>query len=198
MAHLDHRSPWRTRWRHVGKSAAHVSRRWRCLDAWQLRPDDQPDLLGHCAGQAVGALCARHRRRRALHQLRRWRSMPTTGRIVWHYQHIPGESARSWTKPFERILIDRSTGRSSVFTMGKLGILWELDRKTRKVRAARAICGYQNLLDVDPRHRQSDLPAEHDSTSRASSSQFCPSSSGFKSLRAMAYHPRYARPSTSR
>ena len=29
---------------------------------------------------------------------------------------------------FERILIDRD-GRRSVFSMGKLGILWELDRR---------------------------------------------------------------------
>ena len=49
---------------------------------------------------------------------------------------------------FERILVDFS-GRSSVFTMGKLGILWELDRKTGAFVSARDL-RYQNVLDVDP------------------------------------------------
>ena len=110
---------------------------------------------------------------------------PATGEMRWYYQHIPGES-HDMDETFERILIDYD-GRRSVFTMGKLGILWELDRETGRFISAHDL-GYQNLIDVDP--------ASGQVTYRPGQLQelgeeifFCPSTSGFKSLRAMAYHP---------
>jgi alcohol dehydrogenase (cytochrome c) len=110
---------------------------------------------------------------------------PATGKIVWHYQHIPGET-HDFDEAFERILVDFN-GRSSVFTMGKLGILWELDRKTGAFVNARDL-RYQNVLDVDPKtgkatYRPNMIPKA------GVELEFCPTSSGFKSLRAMAYHP---------
>jgi glucose dehydrogenase len=54
---------------------------------------------------------------------------PRTGRIKWHFQYVPGES-HDMDEAFEQVLID-SDGKSSLFTMGKLGILWELNRKDR-------------------------------------------------------------------
>jgi len=111
---------------------------------------------------------------------------PATGKIVWYYQHIPGET-HDLDEAFERILVDVAGGRSSVFTMGKLGILWELDRKTGAFVSVRDL-RYQNVLDVDPRtgkatYRPNMIPRP------GVELEFCPSSSGFKSLRAMAYHP---------
>src|SRR5436305_5283642 len=87
---------------------------------------------------------------------------------------------------FERVLVDIN-GRSSLFTMGKLAILWEIDRKTGKFVAAHDL-GYQNILDVNPQtgkvtYRPKMLPQQ------GVELMFCPDSSGFKSLRAMAYHP---------
>ena len=41
---------------------------------------------------------------------------PATGKIVWHYQHIPGET-HDFDEAFERILVDFN-GRSSVFLKG--------------------------------------------------------------------------------
>jgi alcohol dehydrogenase (cytochrome c) len=46
------------------------------------------------------------------------------------YQFIPGES-HDMDEVFESVLVDYD-GRSSLFKMGKLGILWELDRKACK------------------------------------------------------------------
>ena len=88
---------------------------------------------------------------------------------------------------FERILVDFGGARSSVFSMGKLGILWELDRRTGAFVGARDL-RYQNLVDVDPRtgratYRPNMLPQA------GIPIEFCPSASGVKSLRAMAYHP---------
>ena len=73
---------------------------------------------------------------------------PTTGQIKWYFQHLPGDSY-DMDEAFERILIDHD-GRNSVFTMGKLGILWELDRWTGRFLQATDM-GYQTLVDVNPR-----------------------------------------------
>ena len=51
-----------------------------------------------------------------------------TGKKKWHFQHAPAE-ALDLDVVFERILVD-SGGRNLVFTIGKDGILWKLDRKT--------------------------------------------------------------------
>jgi alcohol dehydrogenase (cytochrome c) len=110
---------------------------------------------------------------------------PLTGKIAWYFQHIPGET-HDMDEVFERVLVDVD-GRSSVFTMGKLAILWELDRKTGKFVAAHDP-GYQTLIDVDRKtgrasYRPNTIPQE------GVEFRFCPSTGGFKSLRAMAYHP---------
>jgi alcohol dehydrogenase (cytochrome c) len=112
---------------------------------------------------------------------------PANGKIVWHYQHIPGES-HDMDETFERVLVDLDD-RPSVFTMGKLAILWELDRKTGAFRHAHDL-GYQNLLEVDPRTGVVTYRADKLPKSAADDLSFCPSTSGFKSLRAMAYHPQ--------
>ena len=88
---------------------------------------------------------------------------------------------------FESLLIDVD-GRKSLFKMGKLGILWQLDRTTGEFIHATDI-GYQNILDVDRatgrvRYRPGmvqELGIEI---------HMCPSTSGFKSWRAMAYSPQ--------
>jgi alcohol dehydrogenase (cytochrome c) len=51
-----------------------------------------------------------------------------TGKLAWHYQHAPGE-ALDLDVVFERVLIDGG-GRKWVFTVGKDGVLWKLDRRT--------------------------------------------------------------------
>jgi alcohol dehydrogenase (cytochrome c) len=112
---------------------------------------------------------------------------PATGKLVWYFQHIPGETL-DMDETFERILVDLDADRSSVFSMGKLGILWELDRKTGKFRGARDL-GYQNLIDVDPQTGKATYRPGKIPQGAGQSLNFCPSTSGFKSLRAMAYNP---------
>jgi len=53
---------------------------------------------------------------------------PKTGAIVWHYQHIPGETI-DMQVGFERILADID-GKEVVLTVGKDGLLWKLDPTT--------------------------------------------------------------------
>ena len=83
---------------------------------------------------------------------------PKTGKVQWYFQHIPRES-HDMDETFERILIDYD-GKRSVFSMGKLGILWELDRTTgRFVRATDL--GLPDAGGGRPQDRQDELPARH-------------------------------------
>jgi len=87
---------------------------------------------------------------------------------------------------FERILIDYDD-RQSVFSMGKSAILWENDRETGEFVRASDL-GYQNLFDIDPQTGQA-VYREGMVQEVGEIVNFCPSTGGFKSLRAMAYHP---------
>lgn len=110
---------------------------------------------------------------------------PGTGEMKWYFQHIPGES-HDMDEVFERILIDYD-GKSSVFTMGKIAVLWELDRRTGTFLSAKDL-GYQTLLDIDP---QTGRATYREGMIQAVGQEihWCPSTSGFKSWRAMSYHP---------
>jgi alcohol dehydrogenase (cytochrome c) len=71
---------------------------------------------------------------------------PETGKIVWYHQLIPGET-HDEDEVFENVLIDHD-GSSSLFKMGKLGILWELDRKNGNFVDAHDL-GYQSVGTID-------------------------------------------------
>ena len=53
---------------------------------------------------------------------------PRTGQIEWYFQHVPGETL-DMDSVYERVLIDVD-GRPLLFTAGKDGILWKLDRSS--------------------------------------------------------------------
>ena len=53
---------------------------------------------------------------------------PKTGKMIWYFQHIPGESL-DMDVVYERFLIDID-GEKLFFTVGKDGILWKLGRRT--------------------------------------------------------------------
>ena len=111
---------------------------------------------------------------------------PDTGELVWYYQYLPGES-HDMDEVFESVLIDLD-GRKSLFKIGKLGILWQLDRTTGEFISATDI-GYQNLVDVDPAsgevtYRPGMIPE------LGVEIAICPSITGLKSWRAMAYSPQ--------
>ena len=53
---------------------------------------------------------------------------PRTGRMEWYFQHVPGETL-DLDIVYERVLVDIDD-RQLLFTIGKDGILWKLDRAT--------------------------------------------------------------------
>jgi alcohol dehydrogenase (cytochrome c) len=52
------------------------------------------------------------------------------GSLAWHFQHIPAESL-DMDEVYERVLVDIGNEKT-LFTIGKAGILWKLDRATGK------------------------------------------------------------------
>jgi len=110
---------------------------------------------------------------------------PDTGELLWYYQYLPGET-HDMDEVFETLLIDVD-GRKKLYKMGKLGILWQLDRETGEFLDAIDI-GYQNLVDVDREtgevtYRPELIPEI------GVEINMCPSTSGFKGWRAMSYDP---------
>jgi alcohol dehydrogenase (cytochrome c) len=113
---------------------------------------------------------------------------PDDGKLVWFRQWVPGEQ-NDMDEVFEHVLIDRDgpTGRKSLFKMGKLGILWEADRRTGELVNAVDL-GYQNLVDIDKEtfkvtYRPGMTPV------LGKPMDHCPHISGLHSWRAMAYQP---------
>jgi alcohol dehydrogenase (cytochrome c) len=112
---------------------------------------------------------------------------PDDGRIVWYFQHVPGETI-DMEVGYERVLIDREDGQF-IFTVGKDGILWKLDRRTgRFVSYAETL--YQNIFtSIDPntgvvRYRPDIVDADVGDTISA-----CPGIYGGHNWQAMAYSP---------
>jgi PQQ-dependent dehydrogenase (methanol/ethanol family) len=111
---------------------------------------------------------------------------PNDGTLAWHFQHIPGE-ALDLDEVFERVLVDVGD-RKIVFSMGKSGILWKLDRRTGEYLAHKEAI-FQNIYDsIDPKtgaihYRNDVVEAQIDQWVAA-----CPSTEGGKNWQAMSYH----------
>jgi alcohol dehydrogenase (cytochrome c) len=116
---------------------------------------------------------------------------PNDGSLAWYFQHVPGESLDLDTV-YERVLVDAAGGQNLVFTVGKDGILWKLDRKTGKFLDYKETV-YQNVFDnIDKRtgevHYRNDIVEQRAETWV----QSCPSTEGGHNWQAMSYHPATA------
>ena len=109
-----------------------------------------------------------------------------TGKLAWHYQHVPGESF-DLDEVFERVLVDNGPDKF-VFTIGKSGILWKLDRRNGKFLGAKETI-FQNVYDrIDP---QTGLVTYRNDIIEQKVQQWiqsCPSTEGGHNWQAMSYH----------
>ena len=109
-----------------------------------------------------------------------------TGKLAWYYSHAPGE-ALDLDIVFERVLVD-SAGQNLVFTVGKDGVLWKLDRKTGKYLGHKETI-FQNVWEkFDPQtgapmYRQDII--DHEIGQWIDS---CPSTEGGHNWQAMSHH----------
>ena len=157
-------------------------------DSWQAGSyDPQKNLVYYGTAQAKPwARAVRGTDGDALYTNSTLALNPNTGELAWYYQHLPGET-HDMDEVFETLLIDVD-GRESIFKMGKLAILWQLDRQTGELIRATDI-GYQTIVNVNPTsgnitYRDGMIPRIGQQI------DMCPSTSGFKSWRAMAYSPQ--------
>ena len=109
------------------------------------------------------------------------------GTLAWHYQHAPGESL-DLDEVFERVLVD--IGEQKVlFTIGKAGILWKLDRRTGAYLGHRETI-FQNIFDsIDPLTGTPTYRPDIIEQRVEQWIQACPSTEGGHNWQAMSYHP---------
>ena len=112
---------------------------------------------------------------------------PDDGTLAWYFQHVPGETL-DLDEVFERVLVDVDD-RQVVFSAGKHGILWKLDRATGEFLGHKETV-FQNVFDdIDPEtgavtYRQDIIDADLEQLVPA-----CPSTAGGKNWHPMSYHP---------
>jgi alcohol dehydrogenase (cytochrome c) len=109
------------------------------------------------------------------------------GSLAWHFQHIPGESL-DLDEVFERVLVDIGSDKL-LFTIGKAGVLWKLDRRTGKF-LGHAETIFQNVfVKIDP---STGVPTYRDDIVKQQIDQWiqaCPSTEGGHNWQSMAFNP---------
>jgi len=117
---------------------------------------------------------------------------PDTGKIVWHFQHLPSDN---WNLDhvFERVLVDVSVDgrpRRLLLTAGKTGILWALDRQTGKFLWATETV-HQNVIGrIDPETGAVTVNEAVKPEALDRDYFVCPSLYGGRIWQATAYNPR--------
>jgi alcohol dehydrogenase (cytochrome c) len=110
-----------------------------------------------------------------------------TGKLAWYYDHAPGETL-DLDEVFERVLVD-DQGQNLVFSAGKTGILWKLDRKTGKYLGHKEMV-FQNVYDsynatTGEPHYRNDIVEQRIGEGVLG----CPSTEGGKNWPSMSYYP---------
>lgn len=113
---------------------------------------------------------------------------PEDGTLAWYYQHVPGETL-DLDEVFERVLVDVGE-QKLLFTIGKAGILWKLDRRSGRFLGYTQTV-FQNVFDrIDretgtPTYRRDIVEGQQ----IGQWIQACPSTEGGHNWQAMSYHP---------
>lgn len=111
-----------------------------------------------------------------------------TGEIAWFYQHIPGETI-DMEVGFERVLVDKGSNRW-LFTVGKDGLLWRLQRGSGKFEAVVETTA-QNVFE-SINHETGEVRYRKDIVAAGIGDPIktCPGIYGGHNWQAMAYSPR--------
>ena len=112
---------------------------------------------------------------------------PGTGRVEWYFQHAPGETL-DLDIVYERVLVD-ADGEHWLFTIGKDGILWKLDRRTGAFVDLRETVHQDIFESID--RATGELTYREDLRDIAIGQRVsaCPSLLGGHNWQASAYHP---------
>ena len=112
---------------------------------------------------------------------------PRTGQLEWYFQHVPGESL-DLDIVYERVLVD-ADGEQWLFTIGKDGILWKLDRRTGAFVDLRETV-YQDVFEsIDRTTGRVSYRQDIRDAGIGNRVPACPSLLGGHNWQASAYHP---------
>ncbi|HTS31083.1 MAG TPA: PQQ-binding-like beta-propeller repeat protein [Bryobacteraceae bacterium] len=111
---------------------------------------------------------------------------PETGKLLWYFQHAPGESF-DLDEVFERVLVDVGDQKWSL-SAGKAGVLWKLDRRTGQYLGSKEMVKQTIWERIDPktgtpRYRTDILEMQMNKPV-----EVCPSTEGGKNWQAMSYY----------
>ena len=108
-----------------------------------------------------------------------------SGEIAWHFQHVPGETIDMETG-FERVLVDRN-GEKRLYTVGKDGILWRLDRRTGRYLGHLETLPQNLFSHIDPDTGRASYRPDIAQAGIGDPIQACPGMYGGHNWQAMAY-----------
>ena len=112
---------------------------------------------------------------------------PRTGQVEWYFQHAPGETL-DLDIVYERVLVD-ADGERWLFTIGKDGILWKLDRRTGAFVDLRETV-YQDVFEsIDRTTGRLEYRQDIHDAGVGDRVPACPSLLGGHNWQASAYHP---------
>lgn len=112
---------------------------------------------------------------------------PDTGKLAWYFQHTPGESL-DLDVVYERVLVDQG-GQNMLFTVGKDGVLWKLNRKTGALLDYKETL-FQNVFDsIDKTTGLVHYRNEIVEQTTEQWVQSCPSTEGGHNWQASSYYP---------
>ncbi len=113
---------------------------------------------------------------------------PTTGQVEWYFQHIPGESL-DLDSVFERVLIDVD-GQPLLYTAGKDGLLWKLDRRTGAFLDVRETVSQDVYETIDRQTGQVTYRQDIQDAQVGDVVPACPGQFGGHNWQASAYSPK--------
>lgn len=111
---------------------------------------------------------------------------PEDGKLKWFHQLAPGE-ALDMDQVFERILVDIGNDKF-VFTAGKDGLLWKLDRTNGKYTGVKETT-FQNVWNIDHQTGKVTYRDEIANETVGTPLYSCPGSGGAHNWQAMTYDP---------
>lgn len=112
---------------------------------------------------------------------------PDDGHIVWHRQHVPGESL-DMDEAFEQVLVDLFD-EPYLLSIGKSGILWKLNRRTGEFLGLRQTV-YQNVFsEVNLETGQVRYREDIQNMQIGEWLSVCPSTAGGHNWQSSSYHP---------
>lgn len=112
---------------------------------------------------------------------------PDDGSLVWYRQHVPGESL-DMDEAFEQVLVDLFD-ESYLFTIGKSGILWKLNRRTGEFLGLQETV-YQNVFsELNLETGQVRYREDIQNMQIGEWLSVCPSTAGGHNWQSSSYHP---------